>query len=248
MGRELQKKKNRSSVSKVKQKPKSKKIVNPRGNAIIAANWDSKQTLTQNYRRLGLASRLNAATGGIEKQAAGASKASSSSSSSRSATADKLSIHNATPTTIVPAEARVERDAATGKIVRVIHSAASRHRSNPLNDALNSEDEDDDAFEGFDEDGHGHLEGRGIVPELERQAMMEAPKRPRKQSAREQEWVQALVQRYGDDTGRMFRDRRLNPMQQTEADIRRRIDKWRADGDGDAAAAAAAVAAAGEVV
>jgi nucleolar protein 16 len=38
MGRELQKKKNRSSVPKIKLKPKSKRI-NPLGNAIIAANW-----------------------------------------------------------------------------------------------------------------------------------------------------------------------------------------------------------------
>lgn len=37
MGRELQKAKNRSSIAKIKQKPKSKKkILN---NAIIAANW-----------------------------------------------------------------------------------------------------------------------------------------------------------------------------------------------------------------
>ncbi|KFY06322.1 hypothetical protein V491_08708, partial [Pseudogymnoascus sp. VKM F-3775] len=69
MGRELQKKKNRSSIPKVKHKPKSKRV-NPLGNAIIAANWDSKQTLTQNYNRLGLASRLNAATGGTEKKIA----------------------------------------------------------------------------------------------------------------------------------------------------------------------------------
>jgi nucleolar protein 16 len=39
MGRELQKKKNRSSIAKVKSKTKSKKLVNPRGNAIVAANW-----------------------------------------------------------------------------------------------------------------------------------------------------------------------------------------------------------------
>ena len=38
MGRELQKKKKRSSTNKVRMKPKSKKI-NPLGNAIIAANW-----------------------------------------------------------------------------------------------------------------------------------------------------------------------------------------------------------------
>jgi hypothetical protein len=38
MGRELQKKKKRSSIPKVRQKPKSKKV-NPLGNPIIAANW-----------------------------------------------------------------------------------------------------------------------------------------------------------------------------------------------------------------
>jgi hypothetical protein len=38
MGRELQKRKNRSSVPKIKLKPKSKRV-NPLGNAIIAANW-----------------------------------------------------------------------------------------------------------------------------------------------------------------------------------------------------------------
>jgi len=38
MGRELQKKKNKSSNPKIKQKPKSKRV-NPLGNPIIAANW-----------------------------------------------------------------------------------------------------------------------------------------------------------------------------------------------------------------
>ncbi len=38
MGRELQKKKKRSSIAKIKMKPKSKRV-NPLGNPIIAANW-----------------------------------------------------------------------------------------------------------------------------------------------------------------------------------------------------------------
>jgi hypothetical protein len=38
MGRELQKKKKRSSIPKIKLKPKSKRV-NPLGNPIIAANW-----------------------------------------------------------------------------------------------------------------------------------------------------------------------------------------------------------------
>lgn len=39
MGRELQKKKRRSGRQPVKQSNKTKKILNPRGNDIIAKNW-----------------------------------------------------------------------------------------------------------------------------------------------------------------------------------------------------------------
>ena len=38
MGRELQKKKNKSSISKVRHKPKSKKVP-IKGNAVVARNW-----------------------------------------------------------------------------------------------------------------------------------------------------------------------------------------------------------------
>ena len=66
MGRDLQKKKNRSGVQKVRQKPKSKKkiLTNP----IIAANWDKTQSLAQNYKRLGLTAKLNKTTGGVERK------------------------------------------------------------------------------------------------------------------------------------------------------------------------------------
>ncbi|TVY62806.1 Nucleolar protein, partial [Lachnellula suecica] len=140
MGRELQKKKKRSSIPKIKLKPKSKRI-NPLGNPIIAANWNQNETLTQNYRRLGLTSRLNTATGGIEKLKAGAGPSSTSS---------RLAISNAVPKQFTPTEARVERDPETGKITRVIHANA---KPNPLNDPLNSDSEEDgEEFEGFGEE------------------------------------------------------------------------------------------------
>lgn len=76
MGRELQKAKARSSVSTVKAKNHGRTKAGRRkvdflGNKAIAENWDRKQTVTQNYKRLGLSSRLNAATGGVEKFKAG---------------------------------------------------------------------------------------------------------------------------------------------------------------------------------
>jgi len=38
------------------------------------------------------------------------------------------------------------------------------------------------------------------------------------------------VERWGDDWGGMVRDRRLNPMQQSEGDLRRRVGVWREKG------------------
>ncbi|CZR59185.1 related to chicken microfibril-associated protein [Phialocephala subalpina] len=220
MGRELQKKKKRSSIPKIKLKPKSKKV-NPLGNAIIAANWNQKETLTQNYKRLGLTSRLNSATGGTEKLKAG--------TESKTSTSSKLAITNAIPKTIAPTEARVERD-ETGKIIRVIHS---KSRPNPLNDPLNSESEDEEMaddgeeFEGFDGE---KTEENEIVKQLEEQASMGALPTERKQSDREKEWIERLVAKYGEDYGKMARDMRLNPMQQTPADIKRRVGKWKTKG------------------
>ncbi|KAL8783042.1 MAG: hypothetical protein Q9213_004939, partial [Squamulea squamosa] len=67
-----------------------------------------------------------------------------------------------------------------------------------------------------------------VVQQLAKQASMAGEKkRPRKQSQREEEWVERLVEKYGDDVGAMVRDRKLNPMQQSKGDIGRRIRMWR---------------------
>ena len=178
-------------------------------------NRNQDETLTQNYRRLGLTSRLNAATGGIEKKA------------SKNSTVSKLSISNAFPTALSTTEARVERD-ADGKIVRVIHS---EQKFNPLNDPLMSDSEDEDMdkeyeeFEGFEGEVPAEKQGKEIIAALEEQAARPAEKKPRSQSVREKEWCARLVAKHGEDFRAMMRDRKLNPMQQTEADIKRRIGK-----------------------
>ncbi|KAH6715377.1 ribosome biogenesis protein Nop16 [Leptodontidium sp. 2 PMI_412] len=228
MGRELQKKKKRSSIPKIKMKPKSKRV-NPLGNPIIAANWNQDETLTQNYRRLGLTSRLNSATGGIEKLRAG--------DVSKTSTTSKLAISNAIPKQFAPVSARVERDPETGKILRVIHD----EEDNPLNDPLNvveamdfeGAEDDGEVFEGFESEVAGKKQKKqknDIVRKLEEQASMVPEKRERSQSEREKEWIERLVGKWGEDFEKMARDRKLNPMQQTPADIRRRVGKWKAKG------------------
>lgn len=99
---------------------------------------------------------------------------------------------------------------------------------NPLNDPLNTLDD----FEAEMGDKEG---GWGIAGQLEAEAarLGALAKRKRRQSKFEAEWVGRLVERWGDDVERMARDRKLNPWQQSEGDIRRRIRWWREGGGGN---------------
>ncbi|KAL2361455.1 Nucleolar protein 16 [Blastomyces dermatitidis] len=236
MGRILQKRKNRSGAPRVKQRANrlknGNKKINVLGNAIIAQNWDKKLTLTQNYRRLGLASQLNAPTGGAEKKLADLS----------SGQQHTDSLHLLPSSTILkmikPTEARVERDPETGRILRVIHpenddeveiAGRKRRKANPLEDPLNEVGQ-----AGLGNPSMsipGSMSSSAIVQALERQAALEEEalkkKQPRQQSKREEEWLGRLVAKHGDNIGAMVRDRRLNPMQQTEGDIKRRLKKWK---------------------
>jgi nucleolar protein 16 len=66
-----------------------------------------------------------------------------------------------------------------------------------------------------------------VTQQLEEYALSGVERAPRTQSKREEEWVQALVEKHGDDYRAMFWDRQLNPMQQSQGDIRKRVRKWR---------------------
>ncbi|KAL9122625.1 MAG: hypothetical protein Q9187_000816 [Circinaria calcarea] len=213
MGRDLQKKKNRSSTAKVRHKPKSKRI-NVRSNPIVAANWDQSLTLSQNYRRLGLASKLNSRTGGIEKSISDVQTPTGAQSKSK----DPLSVSSKLPTKVAPIVAQIERDPETGAIIRVIHPLSNKE--NPLNDPLN------DIVTDIEKNETEHAVNPGIIRELEEQATMEVKKRPRQQSKREKEWISDLVQKYGNNYLAMVKDRKLNPYQQSEGDLRRRIKRY----------------------
>jgi nucleolar protein 16 len=123
-------------------------------------------------------------------------------------------------------EVQVERDPATGRIIRVLGSESNNENDNPLNDPLNDLDESD----AEDVDPQGAK--TGIIAQLEAEAAAEeqslAKKQPRQQSQREEEWIARLIEKHGDNIKAMVRDKKLNPMQQTEGDIGRRIKKWKA--------------------
>lgn len=181
-------------------------------------------TLTQNYRRLGLVHRLNAPAGGSEKRRDGEPEGPE----------DSLHINGsvAANTKKSLGETRVERDPETGKILRVIRdddtiefAGQKLRRSNPLGDPLN--DLSDEEGEEPRQNNNGSI----IVQQLEQQADKQGQavqgRKPRHQSKREDEWVARLIEKHGDNVTAMARDRKLNSMQQTEGDLRRRIRKWK---------------------
>jgi len=190
---------------------------------ILTFRRNQKETLTQNYRRLGLAVQLNHVSGGVEKTAASIAETAAKSSKAE----DPLAINSKLPTTITPGEARIERDPETGAILRVIEDPNSK--PNPLNDPLNDlEESDPEEWQGFDNPKlPKKLANTPVISELEEVASRGIRKAPRHPSAREGEWIETLVSKYGGDYARMARDMKLNPMQQSEGNIKKRVKRWR---------------------
>lgn len=97
----------------------------------------------------------------------------------------------------------------------------------PLNDVLDSES-DSDGDDGDDGEEWGGIDAAAaprVVRELEREAAQPTEKLVRHQSEREMEWLGDLVAKHGEDVAAMARDAKLNRMQQTAADIRKRLRK-----------------------
>lgn len=172
---------------------------------------DQSLTLSQNYRLLGLSSKLNAYTGGTEARAKAITTESRRKNTLSIPTSQKAS-------EMRTSEVKVTRDPKTGAIISVQHEKSERE--NPLGDPLNefSDSEDEEVVGGS---------AKGIVSKLEEQARYSKPKRPRMQSQREKEWIARLVERWGDDWVGMVRDRRLNPQQQSEGDLKKRVGIWK---------------------
>ena len=175
---------------------------------------DRKLTLAQNYQKLGLSRKFGGPTGGIEKHGK---------ENQTLREVDGLAMPTARKTgKLELQEVQVERDPETGQILRVLRPADDQPAYfNPLNDPLNDI---------MNVEAEPARESTGVVAELEKEAAEEeealARRRPRQQSNREEEWLEQLLQKHGENTRAMARDRKLNPMQQTEGDLKRRLKKY----------------------
>lgn len=183
----------------------------------LTADRDRKLTASQNYKRLGLSNRLRGATGGVERTKEEILE------NEKTKSENPFAIPSAGNTTqLIPQQVEVERDPETGRILRVIRNEET---SNPLNDPLNE-------VATNRKESAAPKSAANVVAQLEAEAEQESEylatkKRPRQQSQREEEWILRLIEKHGDNIRAMVRDRRLNPMQQTEGDINRRIKKWK---------------------
>lgn len=175
------------------------------------AHRDKKETLSQNYSRFGLVSKLGAT---------GLSSKSTTKKTKSTTPAPNPLAHNPSDRGLIRVqEVKVERD-AQGRITRVIRDANPLR--DPLNDVLDSDSED-----GNDGEEWGGIDAAAprVVRELEREAAQPTEKLVRHQSEREMEWLGDLVAKHGEDVAAMARDAKLNRMQQTAADIRKRLRK-----------------------
>lgn len=140
-----------------------------------------------------------------------------------------------TPADAEPQEVRIERDPETGAILRVFDDS----NANPLNDPLNElEDTDMPRFNSL---GYVPKSRRGakdteVTRALEEYALSGIERAPRGQSKAEEQWIVDLVEKHGDDYKAMFWDRKLNPMQQSLGDIRKRVKKYKERHKDDVAA------------
>ena len=229
MARPRQKKKNKSPLPRIRQKPNSKRI-NIQSNPIVAASWDKSLTLSQNYRRLGLSARLNSSSGGIEPLLAKAAEDDSDSAPKVKEASDPFLISGQGKPKSEIGCVKVIRD-AEGRITGIFREGneeEERGRRNPLGDLV-TDLEDKEAEQARIMMG----KGAGIVPKLEEASRLAKKPKKRKQSQREAEWIQRLVERWGDDFRAMVRDQKLNPMQQSEGDLKRRVESWQRNQQGE---------------
>ncbi|KAK6457241.1 ribosome biogenesis protein Nop16 [Scheffersomyces xylosifermentans] len=197
---------NRSSVKKNTRRVKDKqRDINIHSNPIIAANWDKSLTLSQNYKRLGLRSKLGTRAGGEERKVESLTeiRARRAKDSEKVTPADIEQTED--PSEIPEGEARLIRDPETNEVVKVIYGTKKVVK--------NTESD---------------VENTSVIKQLEEYAHKHAQiKKDRTPSERENDWLKSLYEKYGDDYEKMKWDKKLNLQQQSAGDLRRRITKWK---------------------
>lgn len=198
----------RSSVKKnTKHTKDKKKNVKITSHPIMAAHWDKKLTLKQNYKNLGLTVRLNKPAGGEEAQIKTLAQYHKEKSESEAAAkVDPESVANETdPANIPEGEARLVRDPETNEVVQIIYGTKKRVAD------LETQSKS------------------SVIEELQKYSEQHAtPRKVRELPEREAECIARLHAKYGDDYEKMRWDSKLNPGFMTSGQLKRKMAIWKA--------------------
>ncbi|KAJ2449499.1 Nucleolar protein 16 [Coemansia sp. RSA 2424] len=182
------------------------------GHPLLRDKWDTKLTVSENYRNLGLVSRLNGVSGGTVKNIIPTGdeddEAKDDVASRFREGMTEAEIRKAIP----QGYGIIERD-DEGNVTNVIMAAEP---ADPL----------DDDYEV--EESKPKKEGARI---LEEYANTMDGKKERWMSVGERRKLQDLVDKHGDDYDAMFWDKELNLLQLTKRQIQKKVQKYLAEKD-----------------
>lgn len=197
----------RSSVPKntkrTKDKHRAPKIAH---HPVLAARWDKKLTLKQNYEKLGLTPRLKKYTGGEEKQIKTISELKKEKEELESAghvAPEEIAVET-DPLKIPEGEARLIRDPETNEVVQIIYGtmkAAAVEEPKPQSTIIDE-----------------------LVEYAEQHASEPKAPKPRDEEAA---FLEKLYEKYGDDYGKMKWDKKLNPFFFSEGQLKKKIAVWK---------------------
>ncbi|SCU89026.1 LADA_0E13300g1_1 [Lachancea dasiensis] len=211
----------RSSVKKASRKHKDRRRkVNITSNPIIAKNWDYSLTLAQNYELLGLRSKLQSPAGGREAKLDKVVSKEPVTSSTFMESDDEFGPESKTTDSeeeedvldeesILQGEARIIRD-SEGTVIKVLYGKKKGS-----------------ATELAADNGSDSPAETNTVRELKAFASRPCVKKERVPSEREELWLKALYEKHGDNYKKMFFDKKLNINQQSEGDLKRRLERWK---------------------
>lgn len=186
------------------EKKKNKKFT---GHPLLRDKWDKKLTVSENYRKLGLVSRLNGISGGTAKDivSMGNDKTKEDSSSDRFREGmTKEELRKAIP----EGYGIIERD-DDGNIINVI--MADTNAVDPL----------DSDYE--PEKTEAKAEGARL---LEEYATTVDDSMKRWMSVGERQILQDMIDAHGSDYNAMFWDKKLNRQQLTKRQIQKKIERY----------------------
>ncbi|KAI8143906.1 ribosome biogenesis protein Nop16 [Fennellomyces sp. T-0311] len=176
-----------------------------KGNAVIKANWDKRQTLAQNYKRLGLQTSLNGKAGGVEKLYPDPKPERMEEDEQEEKELTEEDIKRL-ERTLKPGEGLIQRD-DEGNVIRVIVGRERTH-----DEILDEEPEPVEAK-------------TDVVRQLEEQAK-NVHKNIKYQSMYQQHWVAKLINKHGDDYKAMFWDKDLNQNQLTANQLKKKCAQF----------------------